>query len=388
MSIEESSRASDEINSAAREEGRQGATESETKMSAVEAPPAGDATPRIIDPRAEYYRWLERKPRGGVDGWSFVHDLPADIPALWGDGQHVLWAEGEGTLIVGPEGVGKTTLAQQLVLGLCGYRRELLDLPVKQASKPVLYLALDRPRQIARSMGRMVKDGRNYGDLAERLMVWQGPLPFDLTADPRALVEWATTEFWNEPGVIVVDSYKDLAPDLSAEATGWAINQAMQECLAEGVEWVGLHHQRKAQRENKKPNALADVYGSRWLTAGTGSVIALWGEAGDALVEVKHLKQPAERVGPLAIAHDHTTGTTEVLDMDISAASVPPRERDRRAAILALFGDDRDLTFKDIHAATAGVSDKTLRKSLEAMTATRLLVEESSPGLPSVWRRP
>src|SRR5206468_3155508 len=41
-------------------------------------------------------------------------------------------------------------------------------------------------------------------------------------------------------------------------------------------------------------------------------VVLLWGQAGDSIVELTHLKQPASPVGPLQIEHDHDTGTTTV----------------------------------------------------------------------------
>ncbi|HEX5522820.1 MAG TPA: hypothetical protein VFX53_05200, partial [Pedococcus sp.] len=63
-----------------------------------------------------------------------------------------------------------------------------------------------------------------------------------------------------------------------------------------------------------KPNSLADVYGSGWITAGAGSVVLLWGAAGDPIVELSHLKQPDEEVGPLRLAHDHVAGRTSVVE--------------------------------------------------------------------------
>jgi hypothetical protein len=41
-----------------------------------------------------------------------------------------------------------------------------------------------------------------------------------------------------------------------------------------------------------------DVYGSTWLTAGTGSVILLHGEPGDPIVSMHHLKKPVAEGGP------------------------------------------------------------------------------------------
>jgi len=54
------------------------------------------------------------------------------------------------------------------------------------------------------------------------------------------------------------------------------------------------------------------VYGSRWLTAGAGSVVLLWGEPGDLVVELRHLKQPADEIGPLQVVHNHDLGVTTI----------------------------------------------------------------------------
>src|SRR4051812_4917368 len=87
------------------------------------------------------------------DGASFVLDAPEFVPPIWGDDHgDVLWARGEPLLIVGPPGVGKTTLAQQLVLGRCGIRPAvdpLLGLPVKPGAEKTVYIAADRPQQAA-----------------------------------------------------------------------------------------------------------------------------------------------------------------------------------------------------------------------------------------------
>ncbi len=55
-------------------------------------------------------------------GGDFILDEPEIIPAIWGQGQRVLWAEGEGIMITGHQGVGKTIVAQQLVLHWIGLR--------------------------------------------------------------------------------------------------------------------------------------------------------------------------------------------------------------------------------------------------------------------------
>jgi hypothetical protein len=64
-------------------------------------------------------------------GGDFILDEPEIVPAVWGTGERVLWAEGEGIMITGHQGVGKTTVAQQLVLHRIGLRAGgFLGLPV------------------------------------------------------------------------------------------------------------------------------------------------------------------------------------------------------------------------------------------------------------------
>ncbi len=111
----------------------------------------------------------------------------------------------------------------------------------------------------------------------------------------------------------MIDSLKDVALKLTDDEIGAGYNAARQTALVAGVQLLELHHQTKRGGGGiGKPNTLADVYGSMHLTAGAGSVLLLWGEPGDPAVELRHLKQPGETIGPLDVLHDHTTGTSTV----------------------------------------------------------------------------
>lgn len=245
--------------------------------------------------------------RHTLPGGDAILDEPDDVPAVWGDGSEVLWSEGEAFMIAAPAGVGKTTLAQQIVLGLVGQRSEVLGYRFHGAPRKVLYLAMDRPRQILRSFRRMVaEDDRDI--LNEQLLVRKGPMPADLAVDPTLLVQLARSV---GADVVIVDSLKDAAVKLTDDETGGKVNRAIQHAVALGIDVLVLHHQRKGQN-GEKPKKLEDVYGSTWLTAGMGSVVLLWGAAGDAIVEMVHLKQPAEVVGPLKIEHDQARGETTI----------------------------------------------------------------------------
>src|SRR5690606_11186386 len=113
------------------------------------------------------------------------------------------------------------------------------------------------------------------------------------------------------------DSLKDVSREISSEESGLAIKRAYSQAIAAGVQVALLHHDRKiAQDSKRKILKLADVYGSRWITAGAGSVIALNGGSGDPIIDLRHLKQPDEEVGPLSAAFDFETG-----DMTIQAGT-------------------------------------------------------------------
>jgi replicative DNA helicase len=219
----------------------------------------------------------------------------------------------------------------------------------------------------------------NRDVLRERLLVWKGPLPFNITESPSSLARFVRE---HGAGVLFVDSLKDVAVDLIKDEVGSRVNQAVQELLADGVEVCLLHHQRKQQAASgsPKPTRLADVYGSRWLTAGMGSVVLLWGDPGDLIVEFRHLKQPAEEVGPLTLVHDHDRGVTSVetqvdafdLVRNAGAAGVTAE-----AAAEVMFTTE----------APSRNEIKKARRRLEKLAEKGLVVREGERPQPVVYRR-
>ncbi|MFF8018870.1 DnaB-like helicase N-terminal domain-containing protein [Streptomyces sp. NPDC007929] len=263
--------------------------------------------------RAERERALAsgqgRLNRFARDGWSFVKETGADAEPLWGTREKTVWAPGESLMIVGAPGVGKTTLAHQVVFARLGLQETVLEMPVAP-SRRVLYLAMDRPRQIARAMDRRVFP-TDEKILRERLVVWEGPLPATLDKEPDLLADLAAA---HRADTIVIDSLKDAVSTMVDDSLAVAFHNARMRALRGGVEIMELHHQRKATADaprGQRP-ALDQVYGSTWITAGAGSVLFITGQAGDPAVTLHHLKTPTGEIGPLDVTHDHVRGTTTV----------------------------------------------------------------------------
>ncbi|MEU0443868.1 DnaB-like helicase N-terminal domain-containing protein [Streptomyces tendae] len=315
--------------------------------------------------RAERERALAsgqgRLSRFARDGWSFVKETGADAAPLWGTPDKTVWAPGESLMIVGAPGVGKTTLAHQVIFARLGLQETVLEMPVAPSQR-VLYLAMDRPKQIAKAMARRVFDS-DEKILRERLVVWEGPLPTTLDKEPDLLADLAAA---HRADTIVVDSLKDAVSTMVDDGLAVAFHNARMRALRNGVEIMELHHQRKATADaprGQRP-ALDQVYGSTWFTAGAGSVLFVTGRAGDPAVTLHHLKTPTGEVGPLDVTHDHKRGTTTLdptKDPAVLLRNAPNGMTTRELATVLLGGGDPERA--DLEKA---------RRRLENLVATGL----------------
>lgn len=304
------------------------------------------------------------------EGGRFVLDVPDVAPAVWGDGSDVIWAQGESLMICGPSGVGKTTLMVQLLRARLGLQDKVLGHSVAQTGRRVLYLVMDRPAQFQRAARRVFTE-EDRAVLDQRLVVWKGPPPKDIAAHPEILSELCDKA---DADAVIVDSVKDAAVGIAKDEVGAGYNRARQQALADGFEVAEGHHLRKSSADNKEPNTLDDIYGSTWITAGAGSVVLLWGEPGDPVVNWRHLKQPEREVGPFHVVHDHETGLSEVQEsIDLVAMIVRSGTRGVTAPeyAVAIFG---------VVKPTRAQKEKA-RRRLDRKVGERLLSRvEGTPG--------
>lgn len=310
---------------------------------------------------------------------AFILDESALPAAWWGAGESVLAACGESLIIAGPQGTGKSTIAQQLALGRAGFPEysDLFGYPIRPGVGRVLYLAMDRPRQVARSFRRMVGDSWR-AELDARVVVWPGPPPFDLAKHPSVLTTLAADA---GADLVVVDSLKDAAVGLTDDEVGAGYNRARQHALRAGVELVELHHSRKASGGVTREHlTLDDVYGSTWIPSGAGSVLLLNGAAGDPIVKVHHVKQPLAEVGPLRIVHDAESGRSTIFHAtDLVAMAKASGSLSALDAARAMFEKDRP---------DAAAKEKA-RRRLDALTRSGSLIVldegDKATSRPRLW---
>jgi hypothetical protein len=270
---------------------------------------------RLLDKYGPGLRTFRRN-EASEDIATVLRESQGPPPATWGEHHKVLWSKGEALLIAAGIGAGKTTLAGLLVRALL-FGGDVLGQPVATLApgSKVLYLALDRPDQIKRSLARQFTAGQ-LDALADRLVLWRGSLPADAAENPDILKDIA--DYYDNVAVVIVDSLKDVAIGLSEDRVGAGYNEARKRLLDSGRELVELHHLTKG----------GDDYGSVWLNAGAGSVIRLSGKPGAKLGTMTHTKQPAHPVGPLKIAHDHDRGEITLRTKDATATTEAESEDD------------------------------------------------------------
>lgn len=219
-------------------------------------------------------------------------------PAIWGSGTEVICPEGESTIIESGPGVGKTTIAGLLVRGML-FGGEVLGYPVRKLSdgQRILYLAMDRPQQIIRSLLRQFTPQQI--EESEQLIIRQGPLPADAAENDHLLKDLADYYYAD---VLILDSVKDAALGLSEDRAAAIYQRGRQRLLQSGCQLLELHHLTKG----------GDAYGSIWLNAGVGSVIRLKGAAGGPTATLTQQKSPARMIDPIHIVHDRANGEMAV----------------------------------------------------------------------------
>lgn len=300
---------------------------------------------------------------------DYLFDLPTVAP-VWGTPDELLAAEGQGWMIVGPDGTGKTSLACEYAkarLALPGWGGSIWGLPVKPLppERSVYYLGMDRPRQMMEAFMRGVGPDLRE-ELTTRLFVHRGPPPLRLSRDKGQ--EWLLAEVEEtRAGLVVLDSRKDLSSTVDpVEVAGVA--RAVALLVALEVEVLVLAHPVKGRRNG--PPSLEDVSGLRDVFSGLGSVVFLDGTAGAREINMHHVKPIREVVRPFVIEHDHRTGRsgrtgaitevtkverTNALEVAVALACIEANDGLAPAASMCTALNSKNLTRTLLPLVEAGV---------------------------------
>lgn len=195
-------------------------------------------------------------------------------------------------MLSGPPGTGKTQLTLQFAIHMA-------------IGKPFLDWKIERPHKIvffSLEMGH--SDLKYFFDymavtltkdelvlLRENLFIIpQGyPISLDTPLDQRRVTRVINKHL---PDGVIFDSLGSVTnEELSSEKITKTIFDYIDRTRANNDLFVWfIHHNRKAQVNNKKPNTLSDIYGSQYITAKPTTVIGLWPEREVGVLTITGLK--------------------------------------------------------------------------------------------------
>ena len=284
-----------------------------------------------------------------TDGFDFFGTKPPNPEPIWGRGDQILWARGEGVLPFGSDGSRKSTLALHLVYGSFGADQGLvLGYPVApiEDDRQIVVIAADRKRQLQR-LGYAVKKAMWTPDdfderLKRNLVVYPGrpPVPYN---DSDRFQEWLHS-IAPRAERLVVDSLKDIiVGSLKTDDTGIPISQTTNQLINGGVDVNLLGHDRKESAGGEWGSAkrdgapeLSDVYGSRYSYAGMGSVIGLGTKRGSdgKVIEFRQRKP-----------------VIEIVEMDVVANGVHLRLKPKNAGEKFAFWFKTEVVANPMHEA-------------------------------------
>lgn len=194
-------------------------------------------------------------------------------------------------LLTGPAGVGKTQFSLRWAINLA-LGRSFLGLKVVEPQR-ILFFSLEMGHADLKFFLSTMCQGMTDEELMlleqNLLILPLGEALYMDQPEQQQLVEDLLKEF--KPSGIFIDSVgSSSSGNVSDESTVKALmdfNDKIRQRY-NVFTWF-IHHNRKAQGDNKKPNRLADVYGNQYLVNRATSVYCLW-PAGGA-IEVIPLKK-------------------------------------------------------------------------------------------------
>ena len=223
--------------------------------------------------------------------WGFKDILAAEFKVNW-IVKNLITDHGFG-LVTGLPNVGKTQFALQLAMHT-SIGQSFLHWESMRPHK-VMMLSLEMwAAELKLFLATMARkfSPQELDLLQEYFHVLPLGNPIPLTsAEGRAFIEAQIEE--HQPQGLIIDSLQkvhleSLTDDEKVRHTNRYLNALRSKY---GVYITIIHHNRKAQGDNKRPKELSDVYGSQFITADVDWVIGLWED------------EPVKEPGKISVSH-------------------------------------------------------------------------------------
>lgn len=235
---------------------------------------------------------LEQHESDALPVYGFKSLLESNIEVRWVIENFL--EEAGYMLLTGPSGVGKTQLTLRFAIALA-LGRPFLDYPVIEPQK-LLFFSLEMGHAPLKHFLQTMSPTLTADEIAllEKNLIFVPlgePLEVDKAADQARVEELLA---YHKPTGYFIDSIGSMSDEDLNEKTakalmGWTDRTRRKYNV---FAWY-IHHNRKAQSDNKKPKSLADVYGNQYVVNRATSVFGLW-PTGNG-VEISSLKV---RLGP------------------------------------------------------------------------------------------
>ena len=193
------------------------------------------------------------------------------------------WLHSRGQMILsGAPGVGKTQFSLDLAYRLSVGQTILGKTPALPQKVAVISLEMDVV-ELKYIFERQAKGFDNLKLWNENVKIYS----FDegsLTAFEKVLQE-------SKPNIVIIDSLSEMSNEDLKEAEARAIMRWFKKMRRTyGCAFIVIHHNRKANDNNKKPRKLSDLYGSFVFAKLSETVVSLWQDEGKEVIELDVLK--------------------------------------------------------------------------------------------------
>lgn len=236
-------------------------------------------------------------------GWATLLASEVSVEWLWGN----LLQRAGYMLMTGPSSVGKTMLAVDVAASLA-LGQEALGRPTQQAKVGFFSLEMglvDLKVFLEAKTPYFTPEQQEILEQNVRIFPLGEPIALNKVPIQEAVEQTIIEE---KLEVVIFDS---VGASTDAELTderqtrllmGW--NDRMRQ--KHKVSTIYIHHHRKAQGENKRPNKLDDIFGSAyWVTPAT-TILGLWPTAISNVLTLTPLKvRLAPKESPFHIKRDH-----------------------------------------------------------------------------------